>query len=246
MAGSITRKDYDAVLLDLDGVITRTAKLHASAWKQALDAFLKKRAGSEDFEPFDQGSDYENYVDGKPRFDGTKSFLESRDIHLDSGDPDDPPGKETLWGISNRKNELFEATLREGKVELYSGTVEWVRKLRDDGFKIGVVSSSHHCEDILKSAGISDLFDVRIDGGVADKEKLEGKPAPDTYLRAAEELGTSAERSVVVEDAVAGMEAGRNGKFGLVIGVDRKHDAEALKAHGADIVVSDLKEMLAR
>lgn len=246
MGNSVTREKYDAVLLDLDGVITRTAKLHAAAWKKAFDEFLKKRASGEDFKPFDETGDYEDYVDGKPRFDGTKSFLESRDIHLDSGDPDDPPDKETLWGLSNRKNELFEATLKEGKVELYSGTVEWIRQLRSQGIKIAVVSSSHHCEDILKSAGISDLFDIRIDGGVADKEKLEGKPAPDTYVRAAKGLGATVERSVVVEDAIAGMEAGRDGKFGLVIGVDRKHDAEALKAHGADIVVSDLKEMLTR
>ena len=246
MGRSVTRENFDAVLLDLDGVITRTAKLHAAAWKQAFDEYLAKKASDGDFQPFDETSDNEDYVDGKPRFDGAQSFLESRGIHLDFGDPDDAPDKETVCGLANRKNQLFEAILKEGKVELYSGTVDWIRQLRSEGIKIAVVSSSHHCEDILQSAGISDLFDLRIDGGVADEEKLEGKPAPDTYIRAAEGLGASVKRAVVVEDALAGMDAGRTGKFGLVIGVDRKHDAEALKAHGADIVVSDLKEMLTR
>lgn len=246
MGYSITRENFDAVLFDLDGVITGTAKLHASAWKQAFDEFLKKRAHHGDFQPFDDVRDYEDYVDGKPRFEGAQSFLESRHIDLDFGTPEDTPDKETVCGIANRKTELFEAVLKEGKVDLYAGTVEWIRQLRSEGIKVAVVSSSHHCEDVLQGAGISDLFEIRIDGPVADEQKLEGKPKPDTYIRAAKALGASVERAIVVEDALAGVEAGRNGNFGLVIGVDRKHDAEALKAHGADIVVRDLKEMLIR
>ncbi len=246
MGYSITRENFDAVLFDLDGVITGTAKLHASAWKQAFDEFLKKRANNQEFQPFDLTSDYEDYVDGKPRFEGAQSFLESRHIDLEYGSPEDTPEKVTVCGIANRKTELFEAMLKHGKVDLYTGTVEWIRQLRSQGIKIAVVSSSHHCEDILQSAGISDLFEVRIDGHVADEQNLEGKPAPDTYISAAKALGTSARRAIVVEDALAGVEAGRNGNFGLVIGVNRKHETEALKAHGADIVVRDLKEMLNR
>lgn len=239
----MTRNRFEAVLFDLDGVITATARIHASAWKRAFDEFLKKRSGTS-FAPFDQHSDYEDYVDGKSRYDGAQSFLESRHIVLPRGDPGDAADKETVCGIANRKNELFDEALKKESVDVYEGTVKWIRHLRQLGFKIAVVSSSKHCETILRSSGISDLFDARVDGNVATRLKLEGKPAPDTYCKAAEMLGADPKRAVVVEDALAGVEAGRNGGFGLVIGVDRKHDADALKQHGADIVVSDLKEML--
>lgn len=237
---------FDAVLFDLDGVITGTAKIHASAWKQAFDEFLKKHAGDEPFKPFDKQLDYEDYVDGKSRYDGAQSFLESRHIDVARGDPSDLPDKETVCGIANRKNKLFEIALKKESVEVFDGTVQWIRHLRQAGLKIAVVSSSSHCEAILQNAGISNLFDARIDGEIAEELNLKGKPEPDTYLKAAEMLGVKARRAVVVEDALAGVEAGRNGEFGLVIGVDRKHDADALKQHGADIVVNDLKEMFSR
>ncbi len=243
---SVTRDRFDAVLFDLDGVITATARIHASAWKQAFDEFLKKRAGDDSFEPFDPQSDYEDYVDGKPRCEGAHGFLESRDLRLPRGRPDDPPDKETEWGIANRKNRFFEEALKRESVGVFEGTVAWIRRLRRGGIKTAVVSSSSHCEAILENAGIRPLFDVRIDGNTADRLKLKGKPAPDTYLKAAEMLGVDAGRAVVVEDALAGVEAGRNGGFGLVIGVDRKHDADALREHGASLVVSDLEEMLSR
>lgn len=243
---TVTPHKFDAVLLDLDGVITGTARIHANAWKQAFDEFLKKHGGDESFEPFDKQADYEDYVDGKSRYDGAQSFLESRNIDVPRGDPDDSSDKETVCGIANHKNELFEKALKKGQVDVFDGTVTWIRHLRQAGLKIAVVSSSSHCEAILENAGIRDLFDARMDGDIADRLKLEGKPAPDTYLKAAEMLGVNPKRAVVVEDALAGVEAGRNGDFGLVIGVNRKHDAEALRHHGADIVVSDLAEMLSR
>jgi beta-phosphoglucomutase family hydrolase len=243
---TVTPDKFDAVLFDLDGVITATARIHASAWKQAFDEILEKRAGNESFKPFDKQSDYEDYVDGKPRFDGAQSFLESRHLDLPRGYPDDRPDRETVWGIANRKNRLFEEALKKERVDVFEGTVAWIHHLRKAGIRTAVVSSSSHCKAILQNAGISSLFDARMDGDIADRMKLEGKPAPDTYLKASEMLGVDAKRAVVVEDALAGVEAGRSGGFGLVIGVDRKHDADLLRAHGADIVVSDLKEMLSR
>jgi beta-phosphoglucomutase family hydrolase len=243
---TVTPDKFDAVLFDLDGVITATARIHASAWKQAFDEILQKRAGDQSFKPFDKQSDYEDYVDGKPRYDGAQSFLESRHIDVPAGNPEDPPGKETVWGIANRKNRLFEEALKKVRVDVFEGTVAWIRHLRQGGIKTAVVSSSSHCKTILQNAGISSLFDARMDGDIADRLELEGKPAPDTYLKAADLLGVDAKRAVVVEDALAGVEAGRSGGFGLVIGVDRKHDADELKKHGAHIVVADLKEMLSR
>jgi beta-phosphoglucomutase family hydrolase len=243
---SVTPDRFDAVLFDLDGVLTATAKLHARAWKEAFDQFLKKRAEktSGDFKPFDLKQDYEDYVDGKPRYDGVESFLESRNIKLPHGDPDDPPDKETVCGLGNKKDDRFNQIMKDEGVELYQGTITWIHQLRQAGIKIAVVSSSKHCKIIIESAGIADLFDARVDGNVTDDLKLKGKPAPDTYLKAAEMLGAQPPRAVVVEDALSGVEAGRNGGFGLVIGVDRKDDAEALRAHGADIVVQDLQEMV--
>jgi beta-phosphoglucomutase family hydrolase len=240
----VTSDKFDAVLFDLDGVITATARIHASVWKQAFDEFMKRRAGDKSFEPFDEQSDYEDYVDGKPRYDGAQSFLESRHIDIPHGDPDDSPDTETVCGIANRKTKLFEEALKKDRVDVFEGSVIWIRHLRRAGIKTAVVSSSSHCKAILQNAGISNLFDVRMDGDIAERLKLEGKPAPDTYLKAAEILGVDARRAVVVEDALAGVEAGHNGGFGLVIGVDRKHDADALRENGADIVVSDLKEMI--
>jgi beta-phosphoglucomutase family hydrolase len=238
---------YEAVLFDLDGVLTATAKVHAACWKQAFDEFLQRRAdrNNQTFHPFDIIKDYEEYVDGKPRNDGVQSFLESRGIELPHGDPDDPPDRETVCGLGNRKNDLFDQALQDQGVEVFDGSVAWLRQVRQKGLKTAVVSSSKHCQAIIEVAGLADLFDARVDGKVAEELHLEGKPAPDTFLKAAEQLNVPREKAVVVEDATAGVEAGHKGGFGLVIGVDRKGDAEALRQHGADLVVSDLKELLA-
>jgi beta-phosphoglucomutase family hydrolase len=243
---AVTPVRFDAVLFDLDGVLTATAKLHAACWKKAFDEFLQKRATNtgEPFRPFDLKADYEDYVDGKPRYDGVQSFLESRDIKLPYGDPDDPPDRETVCGLGNRKDDLFNQVLKSEGVEVFEGTVAWLHQLRQAGIKTAVVSSSKHCRAIIEAAGIADQFEVRVDGNVSDDLKLKGKPAPDTYLKAAAMLDVKPQRAVVVEDALSGVEAGKNGGFGLVIGVDRKGDAEALRKHGADVVVGDLKEML--
>lgn len=243
---SVTSDSYDAVLFDLDGVLTATAKVHAACWKKTFDEYLRRRAvkTNEPFRPFDLDEDYSLYVDGKPRFDGVESFLESRGIHLPYGDPNDPPDRETICGIGNRKEEMLVDTLKSEGVEVYKGSVAWVRHLRQAGIKTAVVSSSKNTLTVLKAGGIDGLFDVRVDGHVVEDQKLPGKPAPDTYLHAAALLGVLPARAVVVEDALAGVQAGRNGRFGLVIGVDRKGHADALRENGADMVVSDLEEML--
>ena len=233
-------------LFDLDGVLTQTAKVHAAAWKQMFDSYLRDRAQrtGEPFVPFDSVHDYNEYVDGKPRYDGTRSFLLSRGIHLPEGDKDDPPDAETVHGLGNRKNELVQRLIREGGVEAYEGSVRYVRAARDAGLRRAVVSSSANCREILVAAGIEDLFEVRIDGIVAEREHLQGKPAPDTFLAGARALGLEAGEAVVFEDALAGVEAGRAGHFRYVVGVDRVGQADALKAHGADTVVTDLAELL--
>src|SRR4051794_29407450 len=236
----------DACLFDLDGVLTRTAKVHAAAWKQMFDDYLQARAKrtGEDFVAFDAGHDYDEYVDGKPRYDGVRSFLESRDIHLPDGSPDDPPSAETVDGLGNRKNELVLALIHRDGVEAYEGSVEYVRAARDAGLRRAVVSSSTNCRDVLEAAGIIDLFEEIVDGTVARDQGLKGKPAPDTFLAGARMVGAEPAQAAVFEDAVAGVEAGRAGKFGYVVGVDRVGHAEALRARGADVVVEDLAELL--
>ena len=189
-------------------------------------------------------TDYKLYVDGKPRSDGVKSFLESRGIHLPVGDPDAPPGEESISGLGNRKNILVNEVINAGGVEAYEGSVALVRELLGQGIKTAVVSSSHNCKAVLEAAGIADLFEVRVDGDVAAKLQLAGKPAPDTFLTAAEQLGVAPKRAVVVEDAISGVQAGRSGDFGLVVGVDRAGNPQALLENGADIVVADLGELL--
>jgi beta-phosphoglucomutase family hydrolase len=237
---------FDAVLFDLDGVLTATAKTHAVCWKKAFDEFLKRRAAktAEPFQPFDLKADYDMYVDGKPRYEGVQSFLDSRGIQLPYGDPNDPPTKLTVCGLGNRKDELFDEALKSHGVEVFDGSVAWLRHLRKQEMKTAVVSSSKHCRAVLEVADLTDLFDALVDGEVAVEQKLKGKPEPDTYLKAAEMLGVQPQRAVVVEDALSGVQAGRNGGFGLVIGVDRKGDAEALRKNGADLVVTDLGELL--
>jgi beta-phosphoglucomutase family hydrolase len=240
----------EACLFDLDGVLTETAKVHAKAWKQMFDAYLRQRAEGEggDFVPFDAGDDYDDYVDGKPRYDGVRSFLGSRGIELPEGAPDDPPGAETVCGLGNRKNQLVLELLRHDGVEAYPGSVQFVEAARDAGLGRAVVSSSANCQEVLKAAGIEGLFERRIDGVIAARERLDGKPAPDTYLAGARALGVDPAAAAVFEDAVSGVESGRAGGFGWVVGVnrlDRKH-AAALSKHGASVVVSDLDELLGK
>jgi beta-phosphoglucomutase family hydrolase len=235
-----------ACLFDLDGVLTKTAKVHDRAWKQTFDDYLRERAAKtgEQFKEFDPVRDYDEYVDGKPRYDGVRSFLASRGITLPEGTPDDPPDKETIAGIGNRKNELVLQLIKDDGVEPYEGSVRYVKAARDAGLRRAVVSSSANCRDVLIAAGIADLFEVRIDGQVADEQHLRGKPAPDTFLAAARALGVQPAQGAVFEDALAGVGAGRAGDFGFVVGVDRVGQADALREHGADVVVTDLAELL--
>ena len=241
----ITRERYDAVLFDLDGVITNTAKVHAACWKQVFDGYLQKRAtqGGEGFRPFDLDVDYRLYVDGKPRFDGVRDFLKSRGIKLPEGSPNDSHELETVGGLGNRKNDLVNEVIEQKGVEAFEGSVRLIKQLHRNGFKIAVVTSSHNCSVVLKAAKLDDFFRVRVDGDVMDAQNLAGKPAPDTYLAAAKLLGTEPSRSVVIEDAIAGVEAGARGKFGLVIGVARKGNPEELARRGAHLVVNDLSEL---
>lgn len=242
----VNRDQYDAVLFDLDGVIMNTATLHATCWKQMFDEYLRERAEQkgEAFRPFDIATDYRLYVDGEPRFDGVRDFLRSRRIQLPEGTPDDPADVETVHGLGNRKNELVNRAIAELGVEPYAGTVQFIHQLRRDGFKIAVVTSSQNCDAVLRAAKLDDLFEVRVDGNLIQAQRLAGKPAPDTFLIAAKQLGVEPIRTVVIEDAISGVEAGSNGKFGLVIGVARKGNAEELKRHGAHLVVDDLGELV--
>ncbi len=235
-----------ACLFDLDGVLTQTAKVHAAAWKEAFDGYLRQRAErtGDDFVPFDAIADYDSFVDGKPRADGTRSFLQSRQIDLPEGDADDPPDAETVQGVGNRKNDILLRRIRADGVQAYDGSVAYVRAARDAGLGRAVVSSSTNCADVLVAAGLADLFEQRIDGVVAEQRQLRGKPAPDTFLAGARALGVQPGEAAVFEDALAGVEAGRAGGFGFVIGVDRVGQAEALREHGADLVVTDLAELL--
>jgi beta-phosphoglucomutase family hydrolase len=220
-----------ACLFDLDGVITQTAEVHAQAWKQVFDQYLQARGQG----PFDPIKDYDQYVDGKPREDGVRSFLASRGITV----PDD-----TIEEIAERKDGLFLELIKKNGVQTYDSTVRYINAARSAGLKVAVVSSSKHTTEVLRAANLERLFDGQVDGNIAEREHLKGKPAPDTYLKAAELLRVTAPGSAVYEDALAGVEAGRAGGFGLVVGVDRVGQAAALREHGADIVVRDLAELM--
>src|SRR4051812_13793136 len=246
--GPVVSSDaFDAVLFDLDGVLTTTREVHAAAWKQAFDEFLARwdHDHGTATESFDEQSDYSTYVDGKPRQDGVRDFLASRRIELPEGQPDAAPEESSVWGLGNAKQLLVDGELERRGVDVFPGSIAWARELRAAGIRTAVVSSSRNCAAVLARAGIANLFDVTVDGEVALELGFPGKPAPDGFLEAARRLGVTPERAVVVEDALAGVEAGRNGGFGLVIGVDRAGDPDALVAHGADLVVQDLGELLA-
>jgi beta-phosphoglucomutase family hydrolase len=235
-----------ACLFDLDGVLTRTARVHATAWKEMFDAFLRDRAEQTDepFVPFDRVGDYGSYIDGKLRYDGVRSFLAARGIALPEGSATDPAEASTVHGLGNRKNELVLSLIRTKGVDTYDGSVRYVRAVHDAGLRRAVVSSSANTREVLEAAGIADLFEVRIDGLVAAARHLRGKPAPDTYLAAAKALEVEAREAAVFEDALAGVAAGQAGGFGLIVGVDRVGQAAALREHGADVVVRDLAELM--
>ncbi len=235
-----------ACLFDLDGVLTKTAVLHAAAWKQAFDELLTglSQTTGEAFVPFDPVKDYDDYVDGRPRLDGTRTFLRARNVQLPEGTPEDPPGSHTLYGVANRKNELVLAMMKTRGVEVYPGSRRFVDEARRLSMSTAVVSSSANAIAVLEAAGLEGLFDALVDGIVAKDAHLAGKPAPDTYLEAARRLDVVPQAAAVFEDALAGVEAGRAGGFGLVVGVDRVGQREELAAHGADVVVADLAELV--
>ena len=256
---TISRSLHDGVIFDLDGVVTQTAAVHAAAWKRLFDGYLAERAaragtspgGANDaggdapdaLRPFDAEADYRLYVDGKPRYDGVRDFLASRGIELPLGDPADPAERETVCGLGNGKNDFFNAEVREHGVRVFPSTIALIHALHDAGIRVGLMSSSKNTAMVLAATGTTDLFEVRVDGVVAEEVGLPGKPDPAMYLEAARRLGVEAARSVVVEDALSGVEAGRRGGFGLVIGVDRLGHAAELAEAGADVVVDDLAEV---
>jgi len=235
-----------ACLFDLDGVLTQTAIVHARAWKKTFDDFLRQRATAtgETFTPFDPVTDYDRYVDGRSRADGTRGFLQARGIVLPDGTPDDPPGSDTIYGLSNKKNQFLLGLLATDGVKSYPGSVRYLDSVQASGLHTAVVSASENCHAVLAAAGLEGRFDAVIDGVVAKRDKLAGKPAPDTYLAAAAALGAPAAAAAVYEDALAGVQAGRAGQFGWVVGVDRVGQAADLRADGADVVVTDLAELL--
>lgn len=243
VAARVLAGDLRAVLFDLDGVITDTAGLHAVAWKRLFDEFLQARAPGDSVIPFRLPDDYLAHVDGKPRYDGVRAFLESRGIALPDGDPSDSDDRPTICGLGNRKDALFNAALADRGVDVFESTLDFIRALRARSVATGCVSSSKNCRPVLARCGAQDLFDAIVDGHDIERG-LAGKPAPDSYLRAAELIGVPPAATAVVEDALSGVAAGRAGGFGLVIGLDRGAGRAALVDHGADLVVGDLDELL--
>ncbi|WP_018830883.1 HAD family hydrolase [Salinispora tropica] len=235
-----------ACLFDLDGVLTQTARVHNAAWRATFDEFLRRHAADADvpFQPFDPDEDYRRYVDGRPRYDGVRTFLASRDIVLPEGTPDDPPEADTVHGIGNCKNVRLLQELRTHGVDVYPGSVTYLKAATDAGLRRAVVTASANGREVVAAAGLEALLETRVDGLVARAEKLRGKPEPDTFLAGAERLGVAPGNAAVFEDALAGVAAGRAGDFGYVVGVDRAGQADALLAHGADIVVQDLAELI--
>jgi trehalose 6-phosphate phosphatase len=235
---------YEAAILDMDGVITRSARAHMASWKRMFDDYLRERAerSGQKFSPFTE-EDYLQYVDGKPRYEGAQSFLASRGITLKYGSPEDPPEKESVCGLGNRKNQYFREYLKNNGVESYQSTIDFINDLKSKNKPVAVISSSKNAKAVLEAAKVSDLFHVVVDGVVSSELHLKGKPEPDIFLEAATRLGVNPRRSIVIEDAISGVEAGRAGGFGLVIGINRSGENTGLKDHGADIVISDLSEL---
>jgi beta-phosphoglucomutase family hydrolase len=243
--GNKNMLNFDAVIFDMDGVITKTAVVHSLAWKNMFDEYLHHRAKQygEPFREFTHAGDYLSFVDGRPRYKGVETFLKSRRIYIPFGKPDDEPGKETVCGLGNRKNELFNKVLEEDGVGVYDSTVKLIKELLAKGVKVGIATSSNNCVLILKKTGLTDLFATRVDGIVSSQLGLKGKPEPDIFITTSNNLGVKHQRAIVVEDAVSGVQAGSRGHFGLVIGVAREHNAHELKSNGADHVVEDLAEL---
>ncbi|MDR7127857.1 alpha,alpha-trehalase [Algoriphagus sp. 4150] len=233
---------FTAVILDMDGVVTKTATLHAQAWKEMFDEFMENRQGK-DFQPLVIDRDYKQYIDGIPRFEGVRRFLKSRNIAISDGQIDDSPTEETVYGLGNRKNELFRSILEKKGVHVYEDTLEMLKKWKKAKLKLAIISSSRNCRHIIESAGLTELFDARVDGETLEKENLNGKPDPDIFLKASEVLGVDAKNAIIIEDAIAGVEAGKKGRFGLVVGVARHGESKELKDAGADIVVEKLTEL---
>lgn len=235
---------FDTVIFDMDGVITKTALTHAAAWKKMFDEFLQKRAAEtgENFQEFTQG-DYLAFVDGKPRYKGVASFLESRKIELPLGDPSDKAGKETVCGLGNQKNNAFNEVIARDGVEVYESTFQLLKDLKAAGIKLGVASSSKNCAPVLEAVNLLSMFGARVDGVVSAELGLHGKPEPDIFTTACEMLGSTPEKSIVVEDAVSGVQAGAKGKFGLTLGIAREENGKELLENGADFVVTDLEEV---
>lgn len=237
--------NFDAVIFDMDGVITQTAQVHSLAWKKMFDEYLHFREieRGEPFREFTHADDYLSFVDGRPRYKGVETFLDSRGIQIPFGKPEDEPGKETVCGLGNRKNELFNKMLEADGVGVYDSTIKLIKELLEKGVKVGVATSSKNCVLILKKTGIADLFETRVDGIVSAELGLKGKPEPDIFTTATDNLGVKHHRAIIVEDAVSGVQAGRKGHFGLIIGVARDNNAHELKTNGADYVVEDLSEL---
>jgi beta-phosphoglucomutase family hydrolase len=239
----MSSQSISGVIFDLDGVITQTAKVHARAWKAMFDSFLKEYSQTHNtsFQEFTYEGDYLTYVDGKPRYEGVASFLESRGIHLEQGTPDDDPSQETVCGLGNRKNNFFRDVLKNEGVDVYDSTVRLIKELIAAGVMVGVASSSKNCQVVLQTAELENLFETRVDGVVSAELSLAGKPKGDIFVKAAENLGVHPKDSVVVEDAISGVQAGRNGQFGLVIGLAREDNEQSLKKAGADVVIKDFE-----
>ncbi|UEG49087.1 beta-phosphoglucomutase family hydrolase [Ferruginibacter lapsinanis] len=237
--------NFDAVIFDMDGVITKTAQVHSLAWKRMFDEYLyfRLKQYNEPFHEFTHANDYLPYVDGRPRYKGVETFLRSRGIDIPFGDPKDESKKETVCGLGNRKNEFFNKVLEEDGVEVYESTIILIKDLLKTSIKVGVATSSKNCVVILEKASITDLFETRVDGVVSAELGLHGKPEPDIFTTACDNLGVTYDRSIIVEDAVSGVQAGAKGKFGLVIGVAREDNAIELMINGADVVVEDLSEL---
>ncbi|MBD1396001.1 beta-phosphoglucomutase family hydrolase [Pontibacter sp. JH31] len=241
----LSEKHIKALILDLDGVVTQTARLHAQAWKRMFDAYLKQRGEKEGkrYEPLDIETDYREYIDGIPRYDGVRNFLKSRGISLPDGTPEDEEEDETVGGLGNLKNMYLQELLKQNGVDVYEDTIAWLKQQKQQGMRTAVISASKNCVDVLHVAGIERLFEEHVDGLQSAALGLKGKPAPDIFLEAARRLDIAPQEAAVFEDARKGVQAGKAGGFGLVVGIDRHHDAEGLKSNGADLVIQEFPKV---